>query len=44
MAVISIINDSFKLGDTKDKLVIEGIFNYIDVYTQSIILTYIPKL
>jgi hypothetical protein len=34
MAVISIINDSFKLGDTKDKLVIEGIFNYIDVYTQ----------
>ena len=34
MAVISIINDSFKLGDTEDKLVIESIFNYIDVYTQ----------
>ena len=34
MTVISIINDSFKLGDTKDKLVIDGVFNYVDVYAQ----------
>jgi len=34
MAVISIINDNFKLGDTKDKLVIDSIFNYVDVYAQ----------
>jgi len=34
MAVILIINDSFKLGDTKDKLVIDSVFNYVDVYAQ----------
>ncbi|PKP57579.1 hypothetical protein CVT91_10255, partial [Candidatus Atribacteria bacterium HGW-Atribacteria-1] len=34
MAAISIINDNFKLGDTKDKLVIDSIFNYVDVYAQ----------
>jgi len=34
MAVISIINDNFKLGDTKDKLVIDSVFNYVDVYAQ----------
>lgn len=40
MAVISIINDSFKLGDTKDKLVIDSVFNYVDVYAQIVSALY----
>jgi len=34
MAVISIINDSFKLEDTKDKIVIVSVLSYVDVYAQ----------
>ena len=34
MAVILIINDSFKLGDTKDKIVIDSVLSYVDVYAQ----------